>query len=144
MQKQAINSLTSLSCPLQPPLLLKTSFTLVPPPLMNTCLLSLSPPPTSSRSSNSSLTPLSPRTQTTLSIPQSPSLVDWMLTNQWWCGQLPPPPSCLTPSTCPTTHLCRQVTQRYAYPVPPEDHTAQSSTNRNAWSVSHSAKNLVG
>ena len=49
--------------------------------------------------------------------------------NQWWCGRLPQPPSCLTPSTFQTTHQCRQVTQRYAYPVLPEDPTVLSLIN---------------
>ena len=113
----------------------------MPPLPTSTRLLLPSPPRTSSRSSNSSLTPLSPLTVTTLSLPRSPSPVDWTLTNQWWSGHLPPSSSCLTPSTCRTTHQCVPTTQRYAFPVPQEDPTARSSTNHAVRSADRSAKN---
>ena len=77
----------------------------------------------------------------TLSLPRSPSPVDWTIMNQWWCGWLPPPPSCLTPLTCRTTHPCRLTTQRYTYPVPLEVPTVQNSTNHDVQSAAHSARN---
>ena len=64
-----------------------------------------------------------------------------LLTNQWWCRQLPPPPLCPTPSTCQNTHQCRQVTQRYAFPVPLEAPTVLNSTSCDAWYVACSVKN---
>ena len=42
--------------------------------------------------------------------------------------------------TCPTTHQCRQATQRYAYPVPLEDLTAQSLTNHDVQYVARTAR----
>src|ERR1700761_8813814 len=108
---------------------------------MNTHLLLPSPPRTSSRSSNNSLTLLSPLTATTLSLPRSPSPVDWTLTNQWWCGRLPPPSSNPTLSRLPTTPQCRRTTQRYAYPAPPEDPTVPSWTNHDAQSADPFARN---
>ena len=109
---------------------------------MNTPLLLPSPPRTLSRCSSTSLTLLSPLTQmTTLSLPQSPSPVDWTMMDQLLYGHLPPPTSCRTLLTFPTTTLCRQATQRYAFPVPLEDPTVQNSINHDVWSATPSAKN---
>ena len=107
---------------------------------MNTRLLLPSPPRTSSRSSNDSLTPLSPRTTMTMSLPRSPSPVDWTITNQWWCGHLPPPSLCPTQSTSQTTPLCVPTTQRYAFPAPREDLTARNLINHDAQHAARSAK----
>ena len=111
---------------------------------MNTRLLLPSPPQTFSRSSSVSLTPLSPLTPMTLSLPRSPSPVDWTLTNQWWCRRLPPPSSSCIQSTSPTTPLCVRMTQRYAYPVPPGDPIVPNSTNPDVQSVTPSARSQAG
>src|ERR1700761_1410980 len=113
----------------------------MPLPPENTRWPPLSRPQTSSRSSNGSLTPLSPLTTTTLSLPRSPSPVDWTLTNPWWCGRLPPPSSNPILSHLPTTPPCVPTTQRYVYPAPPEDLIARNSTSRAARSAAPSARN---
>ena len=112
--------------------------------LMNTLWQPPSPPRTLSRSSSSSLTPLSPLTQTMMSFPQSLSLVDWTMMDQLLYGHLPPPSSCHTLSTFPTTPLCRPVTQRYASPAPLEDPIAQNWTNLDAQPATHTVRSQEG
>ena len=109
----------------------------------------LSPPPSqpqisiiSRQYSTNSWTPLSHPTMTTLSIPHSPSLVDWTLMNPLLSGQLPPPSSSLTPWTSPTTCQCRQVTCLYGSPVHQEDHIVLSSINPTVLHADPSVRNL--
>ena len=106
--------------------------------------LPLSLPWTLSRSSSSSQIPLSPLMMTTMSLPRSPSPVNWTLLNPWWCGRLPPPSSSLTLSISQTTPLCVSTTQRYTFPVTQEDPTAQSLTDRGAQYADRSARNWEG
>ena len=108
---------------------------------MDTRLLLPSPPWTSSRSSNDSLTPLSPLTPMMMSLPQSLSPVDWMMTDQLLYGHLPLPSLCRTLSTFPTIPLCRPAMQRYNFPVPLGDPTAPNLTSCNVPLAAPSARN---
>ena len=87
------------------------------------------PDPTQPPDRDNSLAPTEPITN---GLDANEPVVVWTLT---------PPSSCPTQSISQTTPQCVPTTQRYAFPVPPEDPTAPNSTSRAARHATRSVRN---